>query len=88
MNITISMIRRNLRAVETSGIDCFQQSTPHTATIQAPLNNLLQNCTRNDKKPINWSQKITQVFKISKESFERCSETCSSLDRKRKCTTV
>lgn len=54
---TISQLRRFLAM-----INFYRRFLPNAAKIQIPLNKLLVNCKKNDKRPVLWNEEAEQAF--------------------------
>nr|CTR11708.1 unnamed protein product [Calliphora vicina] len=52
-------------------INFYRRFLPHAAIEQAPLNNLLKNSVKNDKRPVPWSSQ-------TEEAFEKCKSSLSN----------
>ncbi|GFT16646.1 retrovirus-related Pol polyprotein from transposon 17.6 [Trichonephila clavipes] len=54
---TISQLRRFLAM-----LNFYRRYLPHAAEVQAPLNKLLTNCKKNDKRPVPWNEEAETAF--------------------------
>lgn len=54
---TISQLRRFLAM-----INFYRRFLPHAAKMQIPLNGLLTNCKKNDKRPVDWNGEAEVAF--------------------------
>lgn len=61
---TISQLRRFLAM-----LNFYRRFLPHAAETQAPLNKLLTNCKKNDKRPVPWNDEANLAFIKSKSSL-------------------
>lgn len=50
-------------------INFYRKFIKNAAQLQAPLNELLRNSKRNDKRPVQWTQHTTEAFQQCKQSL-------------------
>ncbi|GFT13550.1 retrovirus-related Pol polyprotein from transposon 17.6 [Trichonephila clavipes] len=50
-------------------LNFYRRFLPHAAEAQAPLNKLLTNCKKNDKRPVPWNEEAETAFMQCKSSL-------------------